>query len=160
MQGCALSYSDRETELSTNDTDSVNSDVCDEIKIPASVGMTTVHIRNICRDNISQEDFAAEVLRLGFDFDFLYLVPVSRRYWNRKRPIRNRGFGFINFRTPECAARFIQVFQGYSWEAHPVPLAVAYAEEHGFDVNIDKHRKFERGNQDITRKPIVLTRAS
>lgn len=95
-------------------------------------GATTVMLRNI-PNRYTAEELLAEMLAVGFEgrFDFFYL-PID---FTTKR---NRGYSFINFRSPSDAERFVSAFhrQKLTRYATQKILEVSPAITQGFEANI------------------------
>eukprot|EP00419_Tripos_fusus_P071626 CAMPEP_0172877068 /NCGR_PEP_ID=MMETSP1075-20121228/106041_2 /TAXON_ID=2916 /ORGANISM="Ceratium fusus, Strain PA161109" /LENGTH=314 /DNA_ID=CAMNT_0013728547 /DNA_START=21 /DNA_END=961 /DNA_ORIENTATION=- len=93
---------------------------------------TTAMIRNI-PNRYTAEEMLAELLSTGFKgtFDFFYL-PMD--FVTKK----NKGYGFVNFRSSETAVRFIGIFHGLRLPRYATEkaLEVVPAVQQGYEANI------------------------
>eukprot|EP00747_Dinoflagellata_sp_TGD_P105386 gnl/TRDRNA2_/TRDRNA2_169528_c3_seq4.p1 gnl/TRDRNA2_/TRDRNA2_169528_c3~~gnl/TRDRNA2_/TRDRNA2_169528_c3_seq4.p1 ORF type:complete len:570 (-),score=93.36 gnl/TRDRNA2_/TRDRNA2_169528_c3_seq4:248-1957(-) len=116
----------------TSDFDSQNEVHAAKNKDPP----TTLMICNIpCR--ITQQQLSQAVATSGFGekWDFLYLPTIGR---STSSGTKNLGYGFVNFPSPNDAAVFMEVFDGYrfhgTYSAKVVSVRVAHIQ--GLDDNI------------------------
>jgi len=100
---------------------------------------TTAMIRNI-PNRYTAEEMLAELLSTGFKgtFDFFYL-PMD--FVTKK----NKGYGFVNFRSSETAVRFIGIFHGLRLPRYATEkaLEVVPAVQQGYEANIAQHVRRE-----------------
>jgi hypothetical protein len=81
--------------------------------------VTTLMIRNIpCR--LEKTDVSTAIDDMGFEgcYDFLHIPKKARPAVGG-----NLGYGFINFTTPEAAAEFVHLFQGYRFPGRSEKVA-------------------------------------
>ena len=116
--------------------------------------MTTVMIRNI-PNRYASEELLHEVIMAGFDgmFDFFYL-PMDFK------TRRNRGYGFINFRSSSVAKEFALSFHNRQLNLHMSKkvMEVAPAATQGFRANYSKF--CEKGSARIKNdwfRPMLFT---
>ena len=99
--------------------------------------VTTVMMRNI-PSRYTCEELLRELILAGFDrmFDFFYL-PMDFK------TKRNRGYGFINFQSPDIAKDFAQKFHHRHLRLHSSKklLEVAPAITQGYEANVRKVTK-------------------
>jgi RNA recognition motif-containing protein len=96
--------------------------------------MTTCMLNKIA-PWVTQSEFLAEMQRLGFEVDFLYIVAIP----DSKKNVRNRGYGFVNFTTAQQAEKFLTEYQGHSFDAQHKPINIRYADVQGLDANSAAH---------------------
>jgi len=146
----------------TNDTSESKTSVPNQAKssTPAEVNAawpenaTTVMLRNI-PNRYTPEELLAEMIAAGFDntFNFFYL-PID---FSTKR---NRGYGFINFRDPENAKKFVEAFhqQRLTRYATQKILEVSPALTQGFDANVSQYvRKDAQRIQNPWFRPMIFS---
>merc|ERR1719436_552093 len=100
-------------------------------------GYTTVMLRNI-PVRYTAEELLADFMEDGFDgtFDFFYL-PID--FHNK----RNRGYGFVNFRSVELTRKFVGVFHGRRLTRYSTQkiIEVSPAITQGFDENFNHYAR-------------------
>ena len=120
------------------------------------VNKTTVMMRNI-PNRYTCEELLSEVMAAGFDdtFDFFYL-PMDFK------TKRNRGYGFINFESPDIAQKFVRSFHQRRLLLHPSKkiVEVAPAVTQGYEANMSKYFKkdLERIKNDWFR-PMLFSKS-
>ncbi|CAE8609293.1 unnamed protein product [Polarella glacialis] len=107
-------------------------------------GMTTLAIHNI-PNRYSQDALFVDFQ--GFSFDFLYLP-------YRLKQRRSSRYAFVNFSSPEEAARFCRKFDGLCISTSQVPLSVGIATTQGLAANLKLHISTVKANP--KQKPIVF----
>ncbi|CAK0883561.1 unnamed protein product, partial [Prorocentrum cordatum] len=110
-------------------------------------GLTTAMVRNLPA-KLTQRKLVSVINGSGLlgQYDYVYVPMDSRRH-------TNRGVGFVNFTTPEAAARFYQTFNnmllpsgaaGGGDHEPQAPLAVVPADMQGFEANAAHHFSVRR----------------
>jgi len=114
---------------------------------------TSVMLRNI-PNRYTPEELLHDMVQRGFEgaFDFFYL-PTD--FATKK----NKGYGFINLRTPSLALRFRHVFDGQKLTRYVTQkvLEVSPAVTQGLAANACKYLKYQAGRvQNPWFKPMIF----
>merc|ERR1712137_872587 len=100
-------------------------------------GYTTAMLRNI-PVRYTAEELLADFSECGFEgtYDFFYL-PMD--FHNK----RNRGYGFVNFRSVELALKFVGVFDRRQLTRYSTQkiLEVSPANTQGFEENVNHYAR-------------------
>jgi len=100
---------------------------------------TTVMIRGI-PVQYHEEELKAEIRSLGFGkaFDFMFLQ-------RGKKGANNRGFAFVNFKSPSKALGCFVRLSGHVWKKHQTSevqaAAVSWAVIQGLEANLQARRQ-------------------
>jgi len=107
---------------------------------------TTLMIRNI-PNHFTQKQMIAELESLGFagSFDFL----------------SNVGYAFVNFVTPEWAARCTEAFKDYRFKRHRKVAATSIAHLQGLEANLAHYENAAVSSAKLRqRRPVVIANIS
>jgi len=116
---------------------------------------TTLMIRNI-PNHFTQKQLIAELESLGFNgsFDFLY-IPLD------KGTMSNVGYAFVNFVTPEWAAKCMETFQDYRFKRHRKVAATSIAHLQGLEANLAHYENSAVSSAKLKqRRPVVMANIS
>lgn len=91
---------------------------------------------------LSMEKLVAAMDQNGFanTYDLVYMPPRKGcRY--EKRVKSNLGFAFVNFKAPEYASSFANLFYSFVFPGYEKTSSVRVAKHQGFQANLDIHSK-------------------
>lgn len=116
-------------------------------------GYTTIMLRNI-PVRYTAEELLADFMEFGFEgtFDFFYL-PID--FHNK----RNRGYGFVNFKSVELTRKFVGIFHRRQLTRYSTQkiLEVSPANTQGLEDNFNHYaRRDAQRVQNIWFKPMLF----